>query len=178
MRAMRAILVTVLAGVIVVGCGSSRPKTVAPRGGPYSYTMPAGFIAAKPEFPGTDPPFLTTSVSKHETPDSGTLIAFEVPTRRAVAPGRLLAEFDRIEQQFYRGRGATITPATHVRMAGHDALCWQIGHFRNPYNGLVDGDSCAIAGRHLVTQTCTWKPKARADIERGCRALRRTLRVY
>jgi hypothetical protein len=178
MRAMRTVLVTLLSAVIVVGCGSSSPKVIAPKGGPDRYQVPAGFIAAEADFPGPNPPFLTTAVSKHQSPHSGSMNALEVATRGTTAPAVLLAQFDRAEQRFYRGHGATITPGAHRRMAGHDAICWQISHFRNPYDGLVDADSCVIAGRHLVLQTCTWKPRSRADMQRGCRALRRTLRVF
>jgi hypothetical protein len=65
----------------------------------------------------------------------------------------------------------------HRRLAGHDAICWRIAHFRNAYDGLIDADSCAIAGRRLVLQTCTWKPASRAVVQRGCTALRAQLRV-
>jgi hypothetical protein len=159
-------------------CGSSGPRTVAFKSGPYRYAVPAGFVVVKPSFPGKDPAFLTTAIPTSKKPHSGTLITYEVPLRAGAVPLATLPEFDRIEQQFYRQKGATITPAVRQRVAGRPGMCWHIGHFRNPSDGLIDGDSCAIAGRHLVLQTCTYKPDTRAVILRGCRALRARLRVY
>jgi hypothetical protein len=187
-----------LAG-LTVGCGdSSNPAAVttrstgagttpaasaarvAPRGGAYSYTVPAGFKLA----PGTGPgQHLTTLASTSLPAGSGTLSAFEftpgADLTDAHAADRFLAAFDRQTVAFYRGRGGTLAAGTRTTIAGHPAMCWRISHFKTTVGaGVVDADACAIvAGGVIVQQGCNWKPSARVTIERGCEALRASLKV-
>jgi hypothetical protein len=174
------------------GCGSAKTtgagsgtttaasaKLVAPEGAAYAYRVPDGFKSVPGSGPGEH---LTTVIPAWLPNHSGTISAFQLTPdgdiAGAQATDRFLTAFDRQTVAFYRGRGASVTAGKRTTVAGHPALCWEIRHFRNSYDGVVDGDACAIvAGSAVVQQGCTWKPATREVVQRGCKALRASLQI-
>lgn len=170
-----------LVGAAGCGGGSDEPVSVTPDGAPYSYDVPEGFEVAEPEFPGEAPKFLTTVIPSGSDREGG-LAAYEWTLNakvRAYSTPELLDWLDRQTQAFYRGEGATLSKGMVTKVAGHDAVCWQIEGFRNMYEGVIDSDSCAIVGEeNVVSQSCSWKPSTRAEVQRGCAVLRRSLEIF
>jgi hypothetical protein len=174
------LLVSVVGIVGCGGSGESSAEVIAPDGAPYSYTVPAGFEnVGHPRFPGGGVKFLTLAVPSGSTRE-GYVGAFEWPlgaTERGYSTQRLLSWLDEQTQSFYRGEGATLSAGMDTKVAGQDAVCWKIHHFKNESEGLVEADSCAIVANHkVVSQSCSWKPTTRAAIQRGCEELRASLK--
>jgi hypothetical protein len=182
-----AILVLIAAAAAAIaGCGGGSPSSsssgeiVAPKGAPFSFTMPSGFEEVPGTFPGEEPEFLTLVIPEG-VEGRGNLNAYEWKlgaAEKRYPAKRLLSWIDEGTQSFYRSEGATLTPAEGQTIAGHPAVCWQITAFRNETEGAVDADSCAIvAGHTAVEQSCSWKPETRVRMQQGCEELRRTLKV-
>jgi hypothetical protein len=174
--------------LLAIGCGSgsdstsgSGAETVSPAGAPYTYEVPGGFERVPASFPGEGARYLTTVVPTDTPAHSGTLSAFPWalgPAQRAYPTAKLLRWLDRESLSFYRGAGATLAAGERTQVAGRPAICWRIHHFRNPADGIVEADGCAVVGSENVVQLgCTWKPGTRAVIERGCRELQESLAV-
>jgi hypothetical protein len=194
-RASALALCVALTG-LAAGCGgSSKPAArtttgtsatstgsaalVSPEGAVYRYRVPEGFKLVPGKGPGQH---LTTVVPSSLPANSGTISAFELTPGDSLAGpravDRFLTAFDRQTVAFYRSRGGAVAAGTRTTLAGHSAICWKIGHFENSYSGVVDADACAIvAGGVVVQQGCNWKPSARAIVERGCAAVRASLKV-
>lgn len=171
----------------IAGCGSSGDSSadsaaerIAPEGAPYSYAVPDGFEVGEPTFPGKEPRFLTSAVPEGSEKE-GYVGAFEWAlgaVERGYSGRQLLDWLDEQTRSFYRSEGARISAGTETRVAGHPAVCWKIDDFKNQYEGVIDADSCVIVSGHtVVSQSCSWKPTTRAEIQRGCTELRASLEL-
>jgi hypothetical protein len=178
---LQGIIVLAMLAAALAGCGggsSDSPITVGGGEVPYSYTLPQGFEEASTVYPGKDPKFATTVVPAG-TPHQGYVGIYEVTlsdAERGLPADQLLKRFEGVERDFYGGEGAALGPGRPAHIAEASALCWRIHHFENPYEGVIEADSCAIAdGRKLLLQTCTWKPQSAGQVHRGCEEMRATL---
>jgi hypothetical protein len=182
-----AILLSLALSAAAMGCGggssstSSSAEVIAPQGAPYSYAVPSGFEEVPATYPGGEAPEFLTLVVPEGTEGEGYLNAYEWSlgaAEKSYPAPRLLAWLDEQTQSFYRSEGATVSPGKDETVAGHQAVCWKIGHFENETEGLVDADSCAIVGGHtVVEQSCSWKPATRTAIQHGCEQLRAGLKI-
>ncbi len=170
---------------IASGCGgSSSPgsaEVISPDGAPYSYVVPSGFEEVPGKFPnGEKTPEFFTLVVPEGTEGKGYLNAYEWTLgsdEKRFSTRSLLAFLDEETESFYKSEGASITPGKEETVAGDPAVCWRIGHFKNPTEGFVDADSCAIVAAPgvAVEQSCSWKPATEATMRKGCEELRASL---
>jgi hypothetical protein len=187
-----ALATALILGVAAVGCGggssssgeAAAPATVAPKGAPYSYSVPSGFEEIPGDFPEGETPEFLTLVVPEGTHGEGYLGAYEwsffSAAEKAYPAKRLLRYLDAETRSFYGTVGATVSPTEHETVAGHPAVCWKIEGFNNAIEGLVDADSCAIVVERgvAIEQSCSWKPATKAAMQKGCEEVRADLKVF
>lgn len=181
-RPWAAVVPALILVVTVAGCGggSGDSSTAEVVQAPYSYPVPAGFEETSSTYPGEAPRF-ATAVVPEGTSKQGYVGVYEVPlspAQRGLSPTALLTSFEAVERSFYGAEGAALGAGRSTQIGGAKALCWRIHHFKNPYEGMIEADSCAIAGgKALILQTCTWKPQSAGAIQKGCEEVRAGLEL-